>query len=342
MTVDEAIIEPDLAICDPHHHLWDLPGEGGSPFLAHLPFRRYLLPDLLGDVGSGHNVVRTVFVDARAFYRADGPPELAPAGETEFVTGAAAMSASGRYGPARLCAGIVGRADMMAPADTIDRLLREHCRIGGDRFKGIRQAASVDPTGSIPPSPAGTPEHLYLRPDFRQGFARLAAFDLSFDAWCYFPQLPELLDLARAFPDQPIMLDHVGTPIGIGAYAGKQDEVFAEWRSSIDALAACPNVWVKLGGLGMFMLGFDTGDREAATSAALAVAWRPYIETCIAAFGVDRCLFESNFPVDAFSCSYRVLWNAFKRIASGCSDDEKVKLFHDNAVRFYRIEGGRA
>lgn len=332
----EDVIDPELEICDPHHHLWDLPEDGGSPLLASLPSRRYLLPELLADIGGGHNVTRTVFVEARAFYREDGPPELASVGETEFVNGVAAMCASGRYGSVRACDGIVAKADLTAGAH-VDALLAAHARAGGARFKGIRHTGARDVSGSVPTSAVVPPAGLYLQPAFRAGFARLAAFDLTFDAWLYHPQIPDLVDLARAFPEQPIVLDHVGTPIGIGAYDGRRDEIFEEWRTLMRTLASCPNIWVKLGGLGMSMLGFDPIDKDTVASATLATCWRPYIETCIELFGVERCMFESNFPVDAYSCTYAILWNAFKHIAAGCSTGEKTRLFYGSAAEFYRL-----
>ena len=331
----EEIIEPALEICDAHHHLWDLP-ETPSPLLAGLSSRRYLLPELLGDLGAGHNVTSTVYIEARAFYCADGPDALAPVGETEFANGAAAMAASGRYGPVLACEGIVGRADL-AQGASVAEVLESHVRAGNGRFKGIRLTSAVDPSGTVPLASAGANAHVYRSATFREGFARLAEFGLTFDAWLYHVDMSDLTDLARAFPDQPIMLDHLGTPIGIGPYAARRAEVFAEWREALRELADCGNVSVKLGGLGMSMLGFDLPNRGLVSSAQLAEAWRPYIETAIEAFGDKRCLFESNFPVDAYSCDYRTLWNAFKRLAAGCTPEVKRRLFHDNAVAFYGL-----
>jgi L-fuconolactonase len=321
----EAIIEPSLPICDPHHHLWDF------------PTNRYLLPELLGDIGSGHTVERTVFVECTAFYRADGPPAQRVVGETEFVNGAAAMAASGRYGKALACAGIVGFADLTLGA-AVEPVLAAHVAAGNGRFRGIRHAAGWDASDEVQNSHTKPPQQLYHRPDFRQGFAKLRQFGLSFDVWLYHPQLDDVTDLARAFPDQPMVLDHVGGPLGIGPYAGQQREIFPQWQRSIRALAQCPNVHVKLGGLGMKICGFEFHKRAAPPSSEdLAAQWRPYVETCIAAFGAERCMFESNFPVDKVSCSYAVLWNAFKRLAAGASAAEKAALFCDTAMRFYRL-----
>lgn len=326
----EDVLDPDLPICDPHHHLWDFPSG------------RYLLQDLLEDIGpgdgiGGHKVESTVFVECTAFYRAHGPEAMRVVGETEFAAGVAAMAESGRYGPVQACEAIVGRADLTLGLE-VDAVLKAHIAAGGGRFRGVRHAAGWDASESVRNSHTDPTPHLYLEPKFREGFARLAANGLSFEAWQYHTQLGDLLDLARAFPETPIMLDHVGGPLGIGPYAGRRDEVFAHWRAAILDLGRCPNVWVKLGGLGMATCGFGHHRRPVLPgSAELAEAWRPYIETCIEAFGPERGLFESNFPVDKVSCSYLALWNAFKRIASGASASEKAQLFRDNARAFYRM-----
>lgn len=321
----EEAIEPDLPIVDPHHHLWERSDH------------RYLMSDLLDDTTSGHNVVATVFVECMAMYRAEGPPELKPVGETEFVNGAAAMSASGAYGPTRLCAGIVGFADLTL-GERVRPVLEAHIRAGGGRFRGIRHAAGWDASEQIRNSHTNPPQGLLRDATFRAGFAQLAPLGLSFDAWLYHPQLDDLVDLARAFPGTTIILDHVGGPLGYGPYAGKADETFRGWSQSIRALAGCPNVVVKLGGLGMRLGVFDFHKREAPVSSeVLAAAWKPWIDTCIEAFGADRCMYESNFPVDKVTCSYAVLWNAFKRLVSGVSAAEKAALFSGTARRTYHL-----
>src|SRR5271167_467247 len=323
----EEIIEPDLPIVDPHHHLVDRPETG-----------RYLLPELLADTGSGHIITATVYLEWLSMYRAAGPVELRPVGEVEFANGVAAMAASGSYGKARVCAAIVGYADLARGA-AVEKVLEAMIAAGGGRFRGIRFISASHPDDAARGSSVNRPAGLLLEPRLREGFARLHPLGLSFDAWMYHTQLGELVDLARAFPETPIVLDHVGGPIGLGSYAGKRDEVFAEWSRRIGELAACPNVHVKLGGLGMRMFGFTVHTGELPPSSEeLATAWRPYIETCIAAFGSERAMFESNFPVDKGSCSYHVLWNAFKRIAAGCSPTEKATLFTGTATRFYRLE----
>ena len=321
----EEALEPELPICDPHHHLWD--------FQTH----RYLLPDLLEDLNSGHDVRSTVFIECTAMYKASGPEELRPLGETEFVNGAAAMSASGGYGAARVCAGIVGFADLSLGA-RVEQVLEAHVTAGGGRFRGIRHISAFDPSGAIRRSHTNPPPQLLGEAAFREGFARLQPLGLSFDAWLYHAQIPELTELARAFPDQPIVLNHVGGPLGIGPHAGKRDEIFPQWRQAIQALAECPNMFVKLGGLGMKIIGYEFHKRPRPPgSEELAGLWRPYIETCIEAFTPERCMFESNFPVDKVSGSYNVYWNAFKRLASGASESEKAALFHDSAATFYRL-----
>ena len=321
----EAVLEPELPICDPHHHLWD--------FEAH----RYLLPELLGDLTSGHDVRSSVFIECMAMYRTEGPEAMRPLGETEFVNGAAAMSASGRYGPVRACAGIVGFADLCLGA-AVEAVLEAHMAVAGGRFRGIRHITAFDPDGQIRPSHTKPPPNLLGEARFREGFARLEPLGLSFDAWLYHPQIADLTGLARAFPGTAIVLDHVGGPLGIGPFEGRREEIFPQWRESIQQLAQCPNVHVKLGGLGMKITGYGFHKRERPPgSEEMAGLWRPYIETCIEAFTPQRCMFESNFPVDKVSGSFTVYWNAFKRLASGASPGEKAALFHDTAAAFYKL-----
>jgi len=322
----EPIREPDLPIVDAHHHLWDRPGW------------RYLLDELLADTNTGHNIIATVFVQARAMVRAAGPPELRPVGETEFVNGVAAMSASGSYGKLRAGAGIFGHADLSLGSH-VEPVLQAHIRAGGDRFRGIRHITAWDRDAAMANPAYNPPPGLLGDERFRQGFAVLDRLGLSFDAWLYHPQIGELIELARAFPETRIVLNHVGGPIGIGAYAGKHNEVFSGWVASIKALAGCANVCVKVGGLGMRMGGFGFHEmREPPSSDVLAAAWRPYVDTCIDAFGVSRSMFESNFPVDKGSYSYPVFWNACKLLAQGASNAEKTQLFAATAARFYRLD----
>ena len=322
----EEILEPELPIVDPHHHLVDRANTG-----------RYLLDDLLADTNGGHNIIATVYLEWLSMYRAGGPEAMRPVGEVEFANGVAAMAASGLYGKTKVCAGIVGHADLLLGA-AVEPVLEAMIAAGGGRFRGIRYITASHPDEAARGASVNRPARLLMDAKLREGFARLHPLGLSFDAWMYFTQLGELLDLARTFPETPIVLDHVGGAIGIGPYAGRRDAVFAEWKNSIDELARCPNVHVKLGGLGMRLFGFDVQNGELPPSSEeLAGLWRPYIETCIAAFGPRRAMFESNFPVDKGSGAYPVFWNAFKRIAAGCSADEKAALFSGTASRFYRL-----
>ena len=323
----EDILEPGLPIVDPHHHLVDRANTG-----------RYLLPELLADTGSGHNITATVYLEWLSMYRAEGTVPLRPVGEVEFANGVAAVAASETYGKTKVCAGIVAYADLMLGAQ-VEEVLEAMILAGGGRFRGIRYISASHPDEAARGSSINRPSGLLMNDKVREGFAKLHPLGLSFDAWMYFTQLGELVDLAHAFPETPIVLDHVGGAIGIGPYAGKRDEVFTAWKQSIQELARCPNVHVKLGGLGMRLFGFDVQNGDMPPSSErLAELWRPYIETCIEAFGPQRAMFESNFPVDKGSGSYHVFWNAFKRIAQGCSADDKTALFSGTARRFYRLD----
>lgn len=324
----EAALEPDLPIIDPHHHFWDTPARG-----------RYFLPELLADLGGGHNIVATVFLECQAMYRKHGPAEMAPVGEVEFVNGIAAMSASGTYGKCRVAEAIIGHADLTLGARVRD-VLEAQIRAGGGRFRGIRYGVSQDASLAISKFVSrAVPAHLVLDPTFRQGFAQLAPLGLSFESWQYHPQLPDAIDLARAFPDTTIILNHVGGVLGVGPYAGHREQIRAEWRTNIVELAKCPNVNVKLGGIGMTSFGFSFHERGVPpTSQELAAAWRQYVEPCIEAFGPNRCMFESNFPPDKQSCGYTELWNAFKRITAGASAADKSALYAGTAARVYRLQ----
>jgi L-fuconolactonase len=319
----EPILDPDLPIIDTHHHLWQRPDH------------RYLLHELLADLRSGHNVVATVFLQCHAMYRAAGPEEMRPVGETEFVAGIAAMSDSGAYGQTRVAAGIVGFADLTL-GERVEAVLEAQIRAGGGRFRGVRHSGNWD-ADSVIGNGAPGPD-VYRRADFRTGLARLSALGLSLDAWMFHTQLADVVDLARAFPGTNIVMGHVGGVLGYGPYAGRRDEVFAAWKASVTELARCPNVTMKLGGMMMRAALYDYKAAERPiTSEELAAAWRPYMETCIELFGPQRCMFESNFPVEKMGIGWAALWNAFKRIASGASADEKLALFHDTARRVYRL-----
>lgn len=340
----EAILEPDLPIIDPHHHLWDLRPmipmfpEPRHPFIETLTHNAYYSFDQLHThLTSGHNVVGTVFMECGAFYNAAYGEANKVVGEVEYVNGVAAQSASGIYGDLRACAAIVGHADLQAGAAA--GAVLDALKAASPRFHGIRHQGAWDADPDVLGPPFHAPEGLYRDATFREGFAELGKRGLSFDAWVLEPQLGDVIDLARAFPDQPICLDHCGTPLGIASYHGKLHERFDAWRHNIHELASCENVVVKLGGLAMAFCGLpDEGPGAGSTSEHLAGLWRPYIGTCIEAFGPDRAMFESNYPVDYWGADYDVLWNAFKHLTLGASADEKGALYAGNAARFYGVE----
>jgi L-fuconolactonase len=322
---EEPILEPALPIIDPHHHLWQRGKDS------------YLLPELLADTGSGHDIRGTIFVQCGEMYRAAGPKDEQSLGETEFVTGIAAVSASGRHGKTRACAGIIGMVDLTL-GDKVDPLLERHITIAGGRFCGIRNRTAWHPSPEITSNLVSQPPGPLENPAFDEGARRLAKHGLPLDVWGYHTQLPHVIKLARAVPELTVVVDHVGGPLGIGPFDGKQAEVFPEWKKLILELAALPNTVVKLGGLTMYVTGFHFHRRPRPPgSEELAKVWKPYIETCIEAWGADRCMFESNFPVDKGMCSYQVLWNGLKRLASGASAAEKTALFSGTAMRVYKL-----
>ncbi len=346
----EEILEPGLPIVDPHHHLWDLrpllPAfpQPHHPFLAAIAGAAYYTFDALrADTQSGHAVMGTVFMECGAFYDSSRDAAMKPVGEVEFAGGVAAQGASGLYGDYRPCAAIVGHADLTL-GDAVRPVIEALIAAGNGRFKGIRHAGASDADPDVLGPPFHAPQGLYGSDAFREGFAAYAKQGLTFDAWLLEPQLGDLLDLARAFSEQTIVLDHCGSPLGIASYRGTLPENFERWRANIRAIAECPNVSVKLGGLAMAFCGmpedgpFDRRAEGECGSETLARLWKPYIETCIEAFGPRRAMFESNYPVDRWGASYPVLWNAFKRLAANASDDEKRALFAGTAARIYGIE----
>jgi L-fuconolactonase len=327
----EPPLEPEMPICDPHHHFWDLR-------TARIPYQRYLLHELADDINSGHNVRSTVFIEARAMYRADGPEEMRPVGEVEFVQGLAAASASGLYGPGRAAAAIVGHANLNLGA-RVEPVLEALRTASPNRFRGIRHSVTWDPHPEVENTAVHNTQGQLASDPFRTGARVLARMGLSLEGWLYFPQLPELADFARAVPDLPIILNHIGGLMRVGPYANRDDEVLATWRRGIAAVAACPNVTVKLGGIGMPRTGFDWHARSTPIgSEELAAAMAPFMTYCIEQFGPNRCMFESNFPVDKVSYSYNVMYNAFKRLSQGYSAAERAAMFHDTAVRVYRVD----
>jgi len=321
----EPVLDADLPIIDAHHHLWE---EGGHP---------YLLEQIVEDLEDGHRIDATVFVQAHYGYRRTGPAELAPVGETEKVAEIAA-TARHRRNRTDIAAAIVGFADLTL-GERVDAVLDAHAESSAGRFRGVRHGVSRDPLfpDGIVLRPA--PEGMLADPRYRAGLKAVADRGLSYDAMLYHRQIPELMQLARSIPELPIILDHIGCIIGVGPYVGREQETFLAWRADMQALARCPNVMVKIGGFGMIICGARWHERDRPPlSAELADAWRPYFETCIDLFGPRRCMFESNFPVDKAMYSYRTLWNAFKRLTTGMSDDERHALFAGTAARAYRIE----
>ena len=318
----EVALEPGLPICDAHHHLWER-----AP-------NRYLLEDFLNDLGAGHNIVCTVAVECGYGYRKHGPDSLKPVGETEFLDSIAERVAAGSYSRTRIAAGIVGFADLTL-GDAVAPVLEAHLAVSPKRFRGIRHSTTWDGSGALRNEAA---PGLLGDGEFRRGFAQLGRLGLSFDAWVYHPQLNEVAALARAFPDVTIVLNHIGAPLGAGPYAGKKDEVFKVWSQGIAAVAGCPNVVIKLGGAGSERSGYDWHLRSVKPSAEeLGAILKPYFEWCIEKFGVERRLFESNFPVEKRANSYVVVWNAFKKITQNYSAADRAALFHDTACRVYRI-----
>ena len=322
--VGEPIVEPDWPIIDAHHHLWDAPG------------RRYLFDEFLADVSSGHRIAATVFVQCHSMYRAFGPPELRPVGETAFVAGMAAQSESGSYGPTRICAAIVGSLDPSL-GDGVAPVLDAHIQAGGGRFRGIRLRTSWDASEEVHKLP--TPDGVLRDPRTQAAIGRIAAAGLSLDIWCFHTQLDDVLATCRAHPGMTIVIDHLGGPIGIGPYRGRRDAICAAWQARMREIAALPNTVVKIGGLGMRFTGFDFHlQPDPPGSDRLIEVTRPYVDSCIEMFGPSRCIFESNFPVDKAMFSYPVMWNAFKKIASRYTPAERRDPLGGTAARTYRIE----
>jgi L-fuconolactonase len=322
----EPIIEAELPIIDPHHHLWSRAGSV------------YLLPELAADLSSGHNVRATVFEECGSMYRADGPEEMRSLGETEFVTGVAAMSASGGFGPARACVAMVGNVNLLLEAGA-GKVLEAHIAASGGRLRATRFSTAWDADERVHKTvPRGG---ILGETRFREGFRCLAPLGLAFDAWVYHPQLNEVAALAADFPETRIVLNHFGSPILGGPNAGRAAEAFAEWRKAMTAVASHENVYVKLGALPVRRPKKAQGDKAPPLSSQeIAEAWRPFFEVCIEQFGAQRCMFESNFPVQKRWCSYAVLWNACKRLAAGAGADEKSALFAGTAARAYRLPAG--
>jgi predicted TIM-barrel fold metal-dependent hydrolase len=324
---DEPVLEPELPIVDPHHHLF------GSP--ADVQF--YCAEDLQQDIGAGHNVIGTVWVEAYGIgWLTSGPEELRSVGEVEQIVRASATSIQSTYGPCEVAAGIVSNVNLTL-GDRVAKILEAHVAAAEGRLRGVRHHATYD-DGTIARFMTPAPPHLLADGTFRRGLACLRPLGLSFEALVFHTQLDEVRHLADAFPDLPIVLNHVGQALGVGEHASRRAEVFVSWSSAMRTLALRPNVQVKVGGMGMPLFGFGfEAERTPATSRALAQAWQPYVDLAIDAFGSERCMFESNFPVDKQSCGYTQLWNAFKLTSHAFSQDERRDLFYRTACRVYRL-----
>ena len=322
-TLQEEVLEPTLPIIDPHHHLWVRSGY------------TYLMPELAADLESGHNIIATVFAECHSMYRKEGPKAERSLGETEFVRGQAAMSASGTFGRAGACDVMFGNVDLTL-GSAVEPILEQHIAASGGRFRGVRISSgwhADEKVGNVTEQP-----NLLIDPRVSEAAAVLSRMGLSLDCWLYHPQLDEVAQLADAHPGLTIILNHVGSPILGGPYRGKTDEVFKVWKAAITRVSNHNNVFIKLGAMPIRMPGFE-GDRSLPPgSAEVAAAWRPWMETCIEAFGPARSMYESNFPVQKRWCSYQVCWNAFKRISASASASEKADLFAGAAARAYRLE----
>ncbi len=317
----ETAIEPDLVICDPHHHLWDTSSHGSTP---------YLVDDMLTDHATGHRIVSTVFVECSWAHLADGLAYLRPVGETRAVAALAPGSPIGA---------IIPTADLTLPTDLLEATLAAHAQAANGLFRGIRDRVAADPTVPLVSMPQSLRAKLPSA-EFRRGLETLARHDLSFDVWALHPQLADVTAAARAVPDLRIVLDHLGAPLGTGHYGDDRAAVLRDWRASIVELATCPNVHVKLGGIGMVIFGLALPRPESGagpTSDEVVARWGDAIRFVIDTFGPSRCMFESNFPVDRAGIDYVVLWNAFKKLSISYSAVERAALFHDTAVTLYRV-----
>ena len=319
--VQEPALEPDLVIVDPHHHLWVRSGAN------------YLVPDLAEDLASGHNVVSTVYAQCHSMYRQDGPEELRSLGETEFVAGCAAMGASGAFGKTRICEAMFGEVDLTL-GERARGIFEQHLDRSGGRFRGVRYSTAWDASDRI--NNVAPRQHQLIAPEVLAAAGVLADMGLSLDCWLYHPQLGDVSALADAHPGLTIILNHTGVPILGGPYRDKRDEVFQDWKAGMADVAKRPNVYLKLGALPI-LRGSDVDRSLPPGSEEVAAAWKPWMDYCIETFGPARCMFESNFPVQKLWSSYGVTWNAFKRIASGASADEKQALFEGAARAAYRL-----
>jgi len=280
--------------------------------------------------------VQTVFMECGASYRKDGPDHLKPVGETVFVAEASErMKAAG--GP--YIAALVAHADLRLAPALLDEVLDAHEAAAKGLFRGIRHAGSRDNSGATLRIPGHAPPRLYHEPDFQWGVRHLGERGLTYDTWHYHHQNRDYLALAKACPETTMILDHFGTPIGIGPYEGKRDEIFEVWKDDMAAIAECQNVFAKLGGLAMPDNGFGWDKRDVPPGSDEVVAeHKRWYDHMIALFGPERCMFESNFPMDRWSMSYVVYWNAMKKIAAPYPEAAKAALFAGTARKVYSVE----
>jgi predicted TIM-barrel fold metal-dependent hydrolase len=324
----EAVIDPDREIVDPHHHLWPKGNERGIV---------YDLDDLWRDTDDGHKVTQTLFMECGAAYRESGPEHLKPVGETEFVAKAATLSKTG-LGKTTISA-LIAHADLRLPEETLDEVLDAHIEASNGLFRGIRHSGPFDRASEHFRIRPRSPEGLYRGEGFRRGVERLGARGLTYDTWNYHHQISDFRDLAADVPGTTIILDHFGTPLGVGPYEGKREENFGKWQDDIAAVAECPNVFMKLGGLAMPDNGFGWHERDTPPSSDEFVeAQAKYYHHTIRCFGPDRCMFESNFPVDRLSLSYRTLWNGLKKIAADYTETEQQAMFARVARQVYSVD----
>jgi len=326
--INEDIIDPELPIIDPHHHLWTKK----HPFAGSFP---YLLEDLKKDTSSGHNILGTIFMECGQGYYPDGEERFKPVGETEYVAGVAKTSKNLKNYPSIL--GIIGYADMMLGAE-VGEVLKTHIGVGDGLFRGIRHAAGWDESDMIDNSHSNPEKNIYFNTNFRRGIEELIDLNLTFDAWHYHHQILDLKELATNYPELTIIHDHFGGPLGIGPYEAKRDEIYKKWKDDISSLASCKNVYSKLGGLAMPINGWNWHKKnKPATSDEIVNANQSYYLHTIESFGFNRCMFESNFPVDKRSVSYHVLWNAFKKMTSRFDSGDRAKLFSETAKKVYKV-----
>jgi predicted TIM-barrel fold metal-dependent hydrolase len=324
----EDVLEPDLPIVDAHHHLWD----------ESVPLMReeYLLDDLAADISSGHNVEATVFIEAEARWRSEGPVELRSVGETEFAN-SMGEEAERQGIRTRVAAAIVPAVDI-GLGDALDGVLDAHQAAAPQRLRGIRDMGVLLDRRNVESDP-----HRLLDPDYREGMRRVAARGLTVDLYVWQVQLGDVIATVRALPEVTFVLNHLGGIVGISPWTGRREELFPQWKVDMDALGREPNVYLKLGGMNMFIPAFDwhKGIRRPSSS-QLADATEKYFHHGIDSFGPSRCMFESNFSPDKLSGSYRTLWNSFKILAAAYTPDEKANMFAGTARKVYRLEPAAA